>query len=226
MTECISLPSPVSESNSITSMRRQRAPASRYSPSPFRSSRRRIETSGPSPSLPAESSSTSSTLADWEAWRPGAPPKITSCIDCPRTAIGDCSPRAHSTASVTLDLPDPFGPTITLVPGPKSSRVRSGKDLNPFRVMLFRYTRPPLRSSAHLLEGRLGCDLLGVLLAAPAPATDLPAVERGQDRECPLMGRPFLGDHFVADHRSAPSQALLQRGLEVHRPLDGVVELG
>ena len=44
MTECISLPRPVSDSNSITSTSRQRAPASRYSPSPARSSRRTIDT--------------------------------------------------------------------------------------------------------------------------------------------------------------------------------------
>ncbi len=37
MTECISLPRPVSDSTSITSISRQRAPASRYSPSPVRS---------------------------------------------------------------------------------------------------------------------------------------------------------------------------------------------
>jgi hypothetical protein len=38
-----------------------------------------------------------------------------------------------------FDLPDPFGPTITLTPGEKVSRVRSGKDLKPFRLMAFRY---------------------------------------------------------------------------------------
>ena len=46
---------------------------------------------------------------------------------------------AQSTASVMFDLPDPFGPTITLTPGEKVSRVRSGKDLKPFRLMAFRY---------------------------------------------------------------------------------------
>ena len=38
-----------------------------------------------------------------------------------------------------FDLPEPFGPTITLTPGEKVSRVRSGKDLKPFRLMAFRY---------------------------------------------------------------------------------------
>jgi hypothetical protein len=66
---------------------------------------------------------------------------MTSCIEWPRTATGDCSPSAHSTASVTFDLPEPLGPTITLVPGPNSSRVRSGKDLKPLRLIDFRYMR-------------------------------------------------------------------------------------
>ena len=37
-----------------------------------------------------------------------------------------------------LDLPDPFGPTITDTPGENVSRVRSGKDLKPFRVIELR----------------------------------------------------------------------------------------
>ena len=63
---------------------------------------------------------------------------MTSCIDWPRTASGDCSPIAHSTASVTFDLPEPLGPTTTETPGANSSLVRSGKDLKPFRVIDFR----------------------------------------------------------------------------------------
>ena len=79
-------------------------------------------------------SSTTSTSAWSRAWTPWPPAKITSCIDWPRTASGDCSPIAHSTASVTLDLPEPLGPTTTDTPVENSSRVRSGKDLKPFRV--------------------------------------------------------------------------------------------
>ena len=134
-TECISLPRPVSDSSSSTSVSRQRAPLTRYSPSPARLSRRTIEISpaGRSTAPPALSSTTS-TSASARACTPWPPAKITSCIDWPRTASGDCSPSAHSTASVTLDLPEPLGPTITETPGANSSRVRSGKDLKPFRV--------------------------------------------------------------------------------------------
>ena len=140
-TECDSLPRPVSESTSSTSTIRQRAPLSRYSPSPLRSSRRRIEISPTGRStVPSELSNTNSTSADERACTPRPPPKMTSCIDWPRTASGDCSPIAHSTASVMLDLPEPLGPTMTDTPSPNSSFVRSGKDLKPFRVSDFRCT--------------------------------------------------------------------------------------
>ncbi len=107
--------------------RRHLAPASRYSPSPSRSRRRKIETSGPMPEPALAVVEHQLDLGAGAAWRPGAPPKITSCIDWPRTATGDCSPSAHSTASVTFDLPEPLGPTITLVPGPNSSRRAIGE---------------------------------------------------------------------------------------------------
>ena len=183
MTECISLPRPVSDSTSITSTSRQRAPASRYSPSPVRSSLRAIETSGaPSASVPSLSSRTSSTSAALAPWRPGAPPKITSCIDCPRTASGDCSPSAHSTASVMFDLPDPFGPTITLTPGPNSSLVRSGKDLKPLRTIDFRYIGGGLgvggrtvHSSASSATCAASCSASFLLRPRPRP-TSTPAI--------------------------------------------------
>ncbi len=125
----------------------------------------------PSASVPSLSSRTSSTSAWLAAWRPVAPPKMTSCIDWPRTAAGDCSPSAHSTASVTLDFPDPLGPTITLTPGPNSSLQRSGNDLKPLTVIDFRYTGASAQrrrwSFAQRLQSDLRGFLLGVLLAAP-----------------------------------------------------------
>ena len=138
-TECISLPNPVSDRISITSTSRHFAPLTRYSPSPVRFSRRTIETSPTGRSNPPEAlSSTTSTSASERACTPWPPAKITSCIDWPRTATGDCSPIAHSTASVMLDLPEPFGPTITDTPGAKVSFVRSGNDLKPLRLIELR----------------------------------------------------------------------------------------
>ena len=77
-------------------------------------------------------------LGTGAALRPGAPPKITSCIDWPRTATGLLAKRPQHRVG-DVDLPEPLGPTITLAPGPNSSRVRSGNDLNPLTVIDFRY---------------------------------------------------------------------------------------
>ena len=140
ITECISRPRLVSERASTTSASRQRAPFSRYSPSPLRSIRRSTEISENSLfARPSELSITTSTSANRRRCWPFPPAKITSCIVWPRTAVGLCSPRAQRTASVMFDLPQPFGPTITLTPGENVSRVRSGNDLNPLRLISFRY---------------------------------------------------------------------------------------
>ena len=200
-TECISLPRPVSESTSSTSTSRQRAPLRRYSPSPLRSSRRRIEISPSGRSMaPSELSSTISTSAAERACTPWPPPKITSCIDWPRTASGDCSPIAHSTASVTLDLPEPLGPTMTDTPGANSSRVRSGNDLKPFRVIDFRCisprTRPRRRTSSISSAVARGL-LLGVLLRAPGPVADRALADRGEHLEGAVVRRARLGGHLV-----------------------------
>src|SRR4051794_10642857 len=59
------------------------------------------------------------------------PLKMTSAISPPRRLLADCSPRIQRTASTTLLLPEPFGPTTAVTPGAKSSRVLSANDLNP-----------------------------------------------------------------------------------------------
>ncbi len=43
-----------------------------------------------------------------------------------------CSPSAQRRASARLLLPDPFGPTTALIPGPNSTLVRSANDLKPW----------------------------------------------------------------------------------------------
>ena len=131
------------------SARRQRAPFSRYSPSPLRSILLVIEISENSlAARPSPLSITTSTSAKRRADCPWPPAKITSRIELPRTAFGLCSPSAQRTASVMLDLPQPFGPTITLTPGLNVSRVRSGKDLNPFRLIALRYISTQLSFEA------------------------------------------------------------------------------
>ena len=57
---------------------------------------------------------------------------MTSVIPEPRIDVGRVSPRTQRTASTTLLLPHPFGPTMPVrVFRPKSMTVRSAKDLKP-----------------------------------------------------------------------------------------------
>src|SRR3954451_14831407 len=113
---------------------------------------------------------------------------MTSCIEAPRTATGDCSPIAHSTASVMLDLPEPLGPTITDTPGENVSLVRSGKDLKPFRVIELRCI-----SGRQGVQCRLGGGLLGILLRAAGTACQRLALDHRDDFEGPLVRRSLLG---------------------------------
>ena len=45
------------------------------------------------------------------ACAPTEPLKITSAIDSPRRCLAEISPITQRTASMMLDLPQPFGPT-------------------------------------------------------------------------------------------------------------------
>src|SRR5690606_22356466 len=80
--------------------------------------------------------------------RPAVPAKMTSSILPPRSDLAPCSPITHASASTTLDLPEPLGPTMQVMPGSSWRVVEDAKDLNPFRVRLFRYkTTTPLGQS-------------------------------------------------------------------------------
>jgi hypothetical protein len=111
----------------------------RYSDSPLRYMRRVTVTSENSMgSMPSLLSSVRSTSATPTACRAEEPAKMTSSMALPRSVFADCSPRTHSTASVTLDLPDPFGPTMTVTPRSRCIGTRSAKDLKPLSVSDFR----------------------------------------------------------------------------------------
>ena len=123
---------------------------------------------------PSPLSSTISTSAPGGPGRRDRRRRSRPASSGPRTASGDCSPSAHSTASVMFDLPEPFGPTITLTPSPNCSRVRSGKDLKPLIVIDLRCTRSladARRSPARSTSIARGV-LLGKLPAAPVPLPD------------------------------------------------------
>jgi len=68
---------------------------------------------------------------------------MTSCIDSPRSSEALDSPSTQRTASMMLDLPQPFGPTTpTSWPG-SMKLVGSAKDLNPESLMELRRTALP-----------------------------------------------------------------------------------
>src|SRR6476660_2659657 len=71
---------------------------------------------------------------------PAVPAKMTSSILPPRRLLAPCSPMTQASASTTLDLPDPFGPTTHVIPGSRRSVVADAKDLKPRKVRLLRYT--------------------------------------------------------------------------------------
>src|ERR1700761_5883075 len=72
------------------------------------------------------------------------PAKTTSSILPPRRLLAPCSPITQESASTTLDLPEPLGPTTQVMPGSRRSVVAEANDLNPRSVRDFRYTAPHL----------------------------------------------------------------------------------
>ena len=60
---------------------------------------------------------------------------MTSTIDSPLRFLADNSPRTHLTASMTLDLPHPFGPTTPTKFVGKDIFVGSTKLLKPASFM-------------------------------------------------------------------------------------------
>ena len=68
------------------------------------------------------------------------PVNITSLIaPSPRSCFTDCSPKTHLTASTTLLLPEPLGPTIPDIPFVSSISIVSANDLKPLAFISFKY---------------------------------------------------------------------------------------
>src|SRR5690606_2404126 len=138
---CISRPMPESESSSCTSSSRQPCPLIAYSEPPLRNMVREMVTSEYSiGSAPSELSMVSCTSARPSGGRPEVPAKMTSSILPPRSDLAPCSPITQARASTTLDLPDPFGPTMQVIPGSSWSVVEEANDLKPRSVRDLRYT--------------------------------------------------------------------------------------
>src|SRR5690606_41123179 len=77
------------------------------------------------------------------------PLKRPSAIDSPRRCLAEASPITQRTASMMLDLPQPFGPTTAVRFTGKLAVVGSTKDLKPTSLILFsRITARACRGAA------------------------------------------------------------------------------
>ncbi len=123
------------------SSRRQLAPFIAYSEPPVLNRVREMVTSEYSIGrAPSALSMVRDTWALPSGGRPDVPAKITSSIFPPRRVLAPCSPITQASASTTLDLPEPLGPTTAVTPGSKSNVVAEANDLKPRTVRLFRCT--------------------------------------------------------------------------------------
>ena len=70
---------------------------------------------------------------------------MTSVMLPPRSMRARCSPSTHRMASLTLDLPQPLGPTTAVAPLSKRIAVWSANDLKPCSSSLVSrtYRAPP-----------------------------------------------------------------------------------
>ena len=179
--------------------------------------------------MPSELSSTISTSAALRACTPRPPPKITSCIDWPRTASGDCSPIAHSTASVTFDLPEPFGPDDDAHARAEVQPRAVGERLEALqRERLQAHGGRPVRmrslASVSTASRAASCSACFLLLPAAAARARAPST-RATTAYVRSCGGPVLAGDLVADLRAAPREQLLQRRLEVDRMLQRLLDL-
>src|SRR5262245_4253743 len=117
---------------------------SRYSLSPVRYSRRATATSLHGTCTPRSFLKDRVTSAMPVMCREAEQSQITSSNLVPRRVLGLCSPRAQRMASATLDLPQPFGPSMQVTPGKTFTSVFSANDLKPWiRIDSSRMTAHP-----------------------------------------------------------------------------------
>ncbi len=125
-------PNPVPDNRSAMSRNRTGERLMKYSLSPVRYVRRVISTSeNEIGNRPSELSNKTETSASPSGLRASFPAKITSSSFPPRRLLLDVSPSDQRNASTKFDLPEPFGPTIAVIPSANVSVVGSANVLKP-----------------------------------------------------------------------------------------------
>src|SRR5690606_38939832 len=100
----------------------------------------------------------------------------------------------QDSASTTLDLPEPLGPTTAVTPGSNSKVVAEAKDLNPRTVRVFRCTG--VRSPEVGVAGRVSPPLYSSAATTPLP----PAGRRAPE------GAPARPERARAETRSGDEE--------------------
>ncbi len=127
----------------------------KYSLSPVRYVRRVISTSANATGRrPSELSNSTETSAKPSGLRESLPAKITSSNLPPRKLLLDVSPSDQRNASTKFDLPEPFGPTMAVMPGENVSVVGSANVLNPNILTCLSFMCAVLSLQAHRLRRR------------------------------------------------------------------------
>src|SRR5580704_3896498 len=144
---------------------------------------------------------------------------------CPRSSRAFVSPRAQRTASTRLLFPLPFGPTMAVIPGSKSTSLRAAKVLNPDRVIRRSLIGPIVHAwdakRQHLGPGRspspkIWCSLLDRRCAPTAAAPATPATATATRGRCGRLGRRRRR-RLLPAHQGLGG--MTQRGQEAPAPL-------
>src|SRR3954467_9816897 len=135
---------------------------------------------------------------------------MPSSILPPRSDLAPCSPITQASASTTLDLPEPLGPTMQVIPGSSCRVVADANDLNPRSVRLLRYTGLPSESgggaarsssrSSALNDGLCQDTAVGKVSGESLPVPTLDPGKPALRRIGRFDGSPYAGC-MVRDHQ-------------------------
>src|SRR6266480_2489515 len=151
---------------------------------------------GRAPSALSKSSSTSQKSAG-----PRAPPpaKRTSSGFSARSSVGLSEPAAQRIASETLDLPEPFGPTITPTPGSRRTSSGSGNDLKPRSLTARRCTawHPKEATGRYWRLCWASSRASGASSSACSPSGKISRIPRGSESSSSSMSRRKRNSELV-----------------------------